>query len=85
MPHFTDRPPVEDRLVALLRDRAERIIEERGLDWAATRLDISVPGVKALLWKRRWTVEKAVHVAGCLEVLTDTDIDRLAAPHSAAS
>lgn len=76
---------MEAKLVALLRDRAEKAIEVRGLTWAAERLDISVPGVKALLWDYTWGVDKAIRVAGCLGVLTDADLDRLAGQDAVAS
>lgn len=72
---YTD---VERLLVTILRDKAEAAIRERGVDWAANSLRISVPGVKALLWESRWPVERAVHVASCLDVLTEADVERLA-------
>jgi hypothetical protein len=70
-------PAVEDRLVALLRERAERAIDEFGAAWAAEQLDISVSGVETLRWRKHWSVEKAVHVASCLGVLTEADLDVL--------
>jgi hypothetical protein len=69
--------PVERRMVGLLRERVERAIEYHGRDWAAGRLDVSEPGIEAVLWDRTWTVGTAVHIAGCLEVLTHADLDTL--------
>ncbi len=75
---------IETRMVQLLRSRIERVIDEKGRDWAAKQLDISKLGVDSLLWKLDWSVGKTVHVAGILDVLTDADLDKLEEPHVSA-
>ncbi len=68
---------VQLRMVDLLRGRVERAVESNGRDWAAQRLRLSGPGVDAVMWDPDWSAGTAIHVAGCLEVLTDSDLDRL--------
>jgi hypothetical protein len=64
-------------MVQLLRGRVERAVQANGRRWAAERLRLSEPGVDAVLWDPSWTAGTAVHLAGCLDVLTDDDLDRL--------
>lgn len=78
MAFHDDLTPVGERFVALLRRRAETVIAARGPAWAAEQLGIAVSGVEALVWDRHWSANEAIHVAGRLGVLTDSDVEALA-------
>jgi hypothetical protein len=72
-----ERTAVETRIVELLRSRIEHVIDNCGREWAASRLKMSAPGIEAILWNRSWSTGTAIHLAACLDVLTDEDVDRL--------
>jgi hypothetical protein len=80
MANVMGRTDVELRIVQILRSRVENAVQENGREWAASQLNMSAPGVDAVLWRTEWSVDTAVHVAGLLGVLTSADLDRLEEP-----
>ncbi len=80
MSNLDEPTEIETRMVQLLRSRIEEAIRKNGRKWAAAQLQISEPGVDAMLWKPDWSIGKAVHVAGLLDVLTNADLDKLEEP-----
>lgn len=72
--------PSEQRLAALLRERAVAEIERRGnLAAVAEALRLAPSGVEALLWVSDWTLQQAFRVADALGLIDAGAPDRLLA------
>lgn len=79
MTEFTLETQVERRMAAVLRQDVEEAIASRGREWAQGVLGVSAPAIEALLWDQLWTVDKAVHIAAALGLLSESDVDQLVA------
>lgn len=67
---------VERHLSELLRDRVLAEIEHIGdYDIVAERLNVGRAGVEALIWKREWSVEKALRVAEALGLIEKAAVE----------
>jgi uncharacterized protein YlaN (UPF0358 family) len=76
---FTVETQVERRMAAILRQDVEGAIAKKGREWAQDVLGVSGPAIEALLWDQRWTVDRAVHIAAALGLLSESDVDQLVA------
>lgn len=75
---MTESGQLERKLAHGLRDRAVRAINERDdLDAVAARLDLGKPGLEALLSRTEWPLDQAVRVAGALEIIDESFLDKL--------
>lgn len=77
MSQFTIETEVERQMAGVLRRGVEDAIATRGREWAQRVLGVTAPAIEALLWDQRWTVDRAVHIAAALGVLSESDVDRL--------
>lgn len=79
-----ERSNLESRLAAMLRQRVEDRVEEKGEAWSSDRLGISIPGLQSLLWRIEWEADVAIRVAEALNVLTERDVEALAGSEATA-
>lgn len=75
MPELLDRPTARERLLAdQLREQSIEVIENIGIDAAAAQLDLVENGVRALMARSHWPLQRAYRVADALGIVVPAEV-----------